>query len=190
MPLEEHLEKQEKYAELLEAKRLEEKYSDRVEQLSKYVMDVSLYNLKSMPDDVFANLLSSAKSSYEQKIELERKQEADRLEAERIRIIENERIRKENEELRLEAEKKEREVELERAKQAKLLEDERKKREAIQEMMKREKEEQDRKERERLAVEEAKRKQEEEAKRKALLAPDKEKLLKLALELETFSFPM
>ncbi len=84
---------------------------------------------------------------------------------------EQEKIRKENEKLQKEKEK----ADSERLK-------------AEQELVK-QKEAQELKERQEREVEEARRKAEEEAKRQALLAPDKDKLNKLAADLDSFKFP-
>lgn len=65
IPVEEKLEKQEKFAENIEKERIEKQFVERVEKLSKYVSDVSLYNIKEMADEVFENLLSGCKTSWE-----------------------------------------------------------------------------------------------------------------------------
>jgi len=82
-PVEEHLERQEKFAEMKEKARLESIYSERLEKLSKYVDDVSLYNIKEMTDEVFANLLLGCKSAYDAKIEAQKKADEEAIEKEK-----------------------------------------------------------------------------------------------------------
>lgn len=65
VPAEEYLEKQEKFAENKEKERLEKAYESRVNELLKYVTDVSLYNIKEMADEVFANLLAGCKANWD-----------------------------------------------------------------------------------------------------------------------------
>lgn len=91
IPVEEHLEKQEKFAELKEAKRLSDRFAERVEKLSKYVDDVSLYNLTTMSDEAFESLLISSKSSFDAKIEAQKKADDERIELEKKQKILNER---------------------------------------------------------------------------------------------------
>jgi len=216
VPVEEHLEKQERYAEIKELERIQARYESRIEKLTPYVDDITLYNIKDMSDDAFAKLLESSIAADKAKKEAEAKAEADRLAEEKRQKLFNDRrielapyrdfmemtinlldmseedyqkllgkvraakkeyddkqeqIRKENEELR----KKE--------------EASRKAKEEAEAKLKAEKEAQTKKEADIKAAEEAKTKAEEEAKRQALLAPDKDKLNKLAADLDSFKFP-
>lgn len=91
IPVEEHLEKQEKFAELQEAERLAKKHADRIEKLSLLVDDVSLYNLKDMTDEVFENLVKSSTEAREAKKKAEEKAEADRIELQRREKVLNDR---------------------------------------------------------------------------------------------------
>lgn len=91
VPVEEHLEQQEKFAELLEEKRLNERYQNRLNLLAPYVSDTSLYKLKEMSDAAFDNLLTDCKTAHEQKIAAEQKAEAERLELERKQKVFNDR---------------------------------------------------------------------------------------------------
>lgn len=65
IPIEENLERQEKFAEIKKAEMIANRYAERVEKLSKYVTDISLYSLKDMPDEVFDNLLAGCKANFE-----------------------------------------------------------------------------------------------------------------------------
>lgn len=191
-PAEEYLELQEKFAEIRAAERKAAIKAERIEKLSAYTDNLSIYNFDTMTDEAFKALHTELKQTHEAKLAREKseREEAERLERERL--AEQERIRKDNERLRAEAAAKEAEREKERkaeadrlaklqAEQEKKLaaerakaEVERKQREAV--------EAQQRAEKERLAREKA---QAEEAERQALLAPDKEKLLAFSVALET-----
>lgn len=214
VPVEEHLEKQEKYAEIRELERLQKRYEDRVNRLSPYVEDISLYNIKDMSDDAFEKLLESTVAADKAKKEAEAKAEAERAEIQRKQDVYNDRrlelapyrdfmnpdfhltvettdidfqsalkagqeakkkhdddqaaIRKQNEELQKKAEA------------------DRKAKEEAERKLAEEKAAQEKKEREAREAEAAKKAADEEAKRQALLAPDKEKLLKLANDVELF----
>lgn len=190
-PAEEYLELQEKFAEITKAERLSKIKSDRVEKLMQYTDDISMYNIDNIEDETFEFLLAKVKKEYDDKIAAE-KAEAERLVKEEAeRKAEQERIIAENAKLRKEAEEKEIALAVERKKEAekqakieaerqKELEVERSKVEA---------------ERAKLQViEEAKRVEEEkirkaqaeaeEAERKALLSPDKDKLITFSKAIE------
>lgn len=151
VPVEEHLEKQEKFAELIKAERAAKKQAERFEKLSQYVADVSLYSLRDMSDEAFETLVASSKEAFEAKKAAEAKAETERLAAAKAAADEQERIRLENVKLKEQADL------------------ERRKREAIEKGIA----EINAAEAERLA-------QESEATRKASLAPDKDKLLSYA----------
>lgn len=189
VPVEEHLEKQEKFAEYREAERRAKQYEERISKLSKYVTDVSLYSLKDMADEVFENLLSGCKLSWEKAREDEAKAEAERLAKIEADKAEQEKIRQENEKLRKEAEEKEKALEIERAKQAEELRKINEEKEKVEAKLRAEKEAQLKKEAQEKADAEAKLKAEEELKRKAMLAPDKEKLLEFATRLRSVTAP-
>jgi colicin import membrane protein len=173
-PIEEHLEKQEKFVENLEIEKKEKLNSERVAQLSQYILDVSLYNLKEMSEEGFKQLLESSKIAYEARVEAERKAEEERIAKEKAEKEEQERIKAENEKLKAEAIEREKQIAAERAKaQA-------------------EAEAKARVEAELRAKEEAeaeKQREFEEAKRLAQLAPDKDKLLEFANSITLLEFP-
>lgn len=198
IPVEEHLETQEKFAELKRAERAAALKADRIEKLSPYVENVYVYALDDLDSEAYNEILANAKQLFEQKKAEEAKVEADRLKA-----IEDE--EKRQEEIRLENERLRKEVEIRQAEQAEKDAAAEKEREAEREANRKAleaKEAEAKKEREaaetklaaeRHAREEAEKKiqaekeaQEkatadaEEAERKALLAPDKEKLMTFA----------
>jgi len=100
VPVEDHLLEQEKFAELQEEKRKEERHSERIESLSKYVEDVSVYNLYDMEEEAYATLLDDVKTAHEKQIAAKKQEEINRLAAEKAKKKEQERIKKENEELK------------------------------------------------------------------------------------------
>lgn len=100
VPIEKSLEEQEKFAELQEEKRLNELTEKRITELSKYVEDVSIYNVRIMSEEAFNALLESQKKLFAIEQERLKKEEEERIERERKEKEEQERIRKENEQLK------------------------------------------------------------------------------------------
>ena len=167
-PLEEHLEKQEKYAENIEKERQEKLKNERAEILSQYAQYLPPFgDLGKMADFEFERLLDIGKEQEKKAKEEEekrKKEEEERISKERE---ERKRIEEENEKLRNERE------ELEKIARKEREERERIEREAREERAK--KEQQEREEAEKL--------------RKAQNAPDVEKLMTLALEIDGFKLP-
>lgn len=156
---EDKLKEIEKYFELQEKKRLEALQLERAEKLSLYVEDAHERDLAKFQDDEFDSLLSMKKKEQEERVEAERIAEEERIAKAKKEEEEREIIRKENEKLKREAEERER-----------LAKKEAEKRE-IQERERRLKEEAERKireekERKERAEYEAKLKAEREAKEK------------------------
>lgn len=207
VPLEDHLEKQEKFAEIWAEAQAEKKLNDRKSKLMQFVEDLSLYNLKDMSDEAFAKLLESSEKAFNDKKEAERlaeearikKEEEDRIENERIRI-ENEKLKKEAEErdakekadreAREKKEKAEAEAKAKADAEAKAKADEIEK--AHQEELRIEREKTEKLEREarEKAEAEAKAKAEaDEKERQAKLAPEKDKLFSYAESIRTLESP-
>lgn len=227
VPVEQHLEIQEKFAEVREMKRLQDRYEDRVARLSVYVADVSIYQLKDMADATFDRLLDGAKAAHEAQIQAEKQAEQDRIKRqEKLTALHNrqmelapymqynvsyiltedttdleyqemkhalvraskeaqteqEKIRKENEALRLQAEKDRKAVADAEAKLKQEREEQARKAQA--EKVKADAEYQARVQAEAKVLAEA-----EEEKRKALVAPDKEKLMELARAIIAIELP-
>lgn len=160
--IEEKLESIEQHFIIIERERIAKLESERIELLKPY-SDVMPQGLGLMDEQVFQNYLTGAKTTYEARIEAERKAEADRLAAIEAERIERERIRVENERLKAEAIEREKAAEAERKRQAAILEAERKEAEAKQRAI----EEQARKEREAAEAEQRKLRAELEAKAEA-----------------------
>lgn len=206
-PIEEYLEKQEKFAEIKAAEEKAARTIERVELVRAYNPDVLDYTVADMPEDVFQNYLAGLKKAHEDRVEAERVAEQERIEKQRAFEAEQKRIREENERLRLEAEAREKELAEERARaeaerkaadERLRLEREKAEKEAVRLRAEQEaKLEAERRERQRIEAEmkaradaeEAARVAEEKAKAKALRAPDKTKLLAFAKELEKIEMP-
>ena len=215
VPVEEHLEKQEKFVEIKEQLRLEKQYSERVEKLSQYVTDVSLYSLKDMADEVFENLLVGCRLSFE-KAQQEQKdaQEKERIENDKRNTLRSRQNQLApyslfiNQEIDLETsvdefnkiylkaieDKKKYDQEQEAIRKQneqlqKKIDDERKAKEQAEENLRKEKEAQVNKEANEKAQFEADKKAQEEADRQKLLAPDKVKILDFAIQLSKIEAP-
>jgi len=209
VPAEEYLENQEKFAERLETERKAKVEAERINQLSKFVEGAENYSLHPdlMSEETFSKLLENSRLAFEARKKAEEDAEKARLAQIEADRIEQERIRQENAKLKIEAEKREKELAKERekiakenaireaklakerAEQQKKLEAEQKKQRDLEEKLRQQKEAQLKKEAEELAKVEAEKKRIEEEARKKLLAPDKEKLLELALSLDNFNLP-
>jgi hypothetical protein len=101
-PLEEQLLAQEQFAER-EAERLKQALkAKREEMLKVYGVDTSFYNLAEMPDPAFDQLLANTQLAHENQQKALREAEEKRLEAERLKAAEQERLRLENERLKAE----------------------------------------------------------------------------------------
>jgi len=178
-PIEQHLEKQEKFAEIKEKEMKEERKITREATLTALNFDYTYTDLLNMPDIQFDELvlkieneisakIEADRLAEEQRIEAEQKAESERIEKERLQKEENEKIRLENE--RLQKEAKERENQLAK----------------------------EREERERIERDIAAKKQEdariakanELAKKKAAAAPDKDKLTALVKLIEDIEMPI
>lgn len=163
VPLEEHLDAQENYAERIEAERKQKLADERTEELRPYVsaemLAVYIPGLKDMTQGAFDILLANSKKAFEDQKNAEAEAEKKRIADEEAKKAEDERIRKENEEL-----KKQKEIaDAEKAEaDRKAAEEERKRKEAEDEL-KQKQEEEDRKKRE--AEEAAKKEAEDKAKR-------------------------
>lgn len=167
VPIEKHLEEQEKFPEIQEEKRvkaLEEERQSKILPYAEFVPFAS--NLGKLTDEQFDKLFTGAKLQYDAKIEAERKAEQERIAREKADAEERERIRIENERLKAEAIEREKAAKAEREaaekKQREIEEAARKDREAAEAEKKRLQAEYEEKQR----AEAEKRKQAEETERK------------------------
>lgn len=108
MPVENYLEKQEKFADIKAAERKANRLAKRIGLLSPFVENTSLYNLDDMEDEAFDKLLQEAKDAHKARIEAAKKAEAERLAKEEADRKEQERVRQENEKLKAQAAETER----------------------------------------------------------------------------------
>lgn len=81
----------EEHFERIEIERLEKLQKEREEKLSKYVENIEEIDLSSMPEDVWNAYISIKEKEYNDRIEAEKKAEAERIENERLDRVENER---------------------------------------------------------------------------------------------------
>jgi len=163
---EDKLEKIEKHFEMVEQAKKDKLNAERELLLSKYVIDVSMYNYKEMTDEVFSNLIETVKKIWETEQEAIKQAELDRIAKEQAEKEEQERIRVENEKLKKEAEAREKELEKERAEQKKKLEAEQAKAKKEAEAREKELEKERAEQKKKLEAEQAKAKKEAEAREK------------------------
>lgn len=178
IPVEQHLEAQEKFAEVQEEKRLNDLKVAREAELGKYLADVSFYDLKSMSEQGFQQLLDYSRIAYENRIAAEKKAEADRTAKEEADAAERERVIAEND--RLKAKNAEAEAKLKKEQEAK---------EKAEAETKRLQDEQDRKDRAERERKEAQAKADKLAADRARRAPDKVKLETFAAALSAIPAP-
>lgn len=106
-PAEKYLELQEKFIDIQREKKAAETKASRMEELSKYTDDLSVYNFDTMREEAYITLRDQLKATYEEKLRKE-KEEADRIEQERIAEAQRQKeIEEENERLKAEAAEKE-----------------------------------------------------------------------------------
>ena len=196
VPIEEHLDKQEKFAENLEKERKEKINAQRELELSKYVEDVSTYNFKEITDEAFIKLVATVKTAYEAEQEAIKKAEQEKINKEKAEQAEQERIRKENEKLKQEAETKEKALAKEREEQEKKLEAEKAKakkeaeaKEKLEAEIKEKKEVEEKEKRELEAKVQADKLAKLEEEKQAKLKPEKEKLLAFAEFIKNIETP-
>lgn len=123
-----------------ESEQKELKIQTREIRLGKYMFapDINRKDFENMSDESFELFFAGIEKAHNDRIEAEKKAEAERIAKEKAEAEERERIRKENEQLKAEADRKEKELAAERAK----AEAEKK---AIEDKARKEKEEADKK---------------------------------------------
>lgn len=190
-----------------EAEQKELKVQQRMMQVAKVAPEMARNEFENMSDETFEIFYADIEKSYNDKIEAEKKAEEERIAKEKADAEERERMRIENERLKAESEAKEKQLAEERAKaeaERKEIEEKAKKeREEAERTLKAEQEkarieaEKAKAEKDKLEAElkaesdrkEAERKAKEVAERKAKNAPDKDKLLEIARNLDNIAFP-
>jgi len=187
--LEGKCEEKEKFAQRYEAEQKQIRYETRVAKLYQFGTDPSIYALSDMTDEAFEKLLENEKLAYNARIAAQKKAEVDAALEAKAEADRQEAIRKENIELRAQAEIKEKELAKEREAGQKILDAERRAREAVEAKARAEKEAQAQKEAAEATRLNTLKKAQEDEDRKKLLAPDKDKLLELASMIEQIGMP-
>jgi len=206
-PVESALLDVERYAEIQEEKRVAEMVRERIMLLVEVEGNAEEFNLAEMKEDTFVLVLAGAKKQRDNRIEAERKTEADRIKAAKEEAEEHERVAAENEKLKNEAATREKKAAAERKivdaekKAAKAAADKKEselEKKAMAERdarMKAERESADALAREKKIKDEAKAKEaariaEEEAiAKKAAAAPDRDKLIALSWQMRVVVWP-
>jgi len=111
------------FAQRYEAEQKEIRTQQRIEKVSKFNPELNRFEFENMSNEMFDLFLSGLEKNYLDSIKAEQEAEAERLrlievekENARLKAIEDERIRQENERLKKEAEAKEKALAAERAK--------------------------------------------------------------------------
>jgi hypothetical protein len=124
--IEEHLEKQEKFAEIQQAEKAGKLRTARFELLQPYTENAHIYPLGQITEEAFTDLLNGFKAAAEKRISEEKKAKNDAIALEKKQVAERLRIQKENEALKKANEAKEKELAISKAKadaERKILED-------------------------------------------------------------------
>lgn len=111
--IEEKAEWKANFVKRFEAEQKELRTQKRINEVSKYA-EINRIEFEAMSDESFESFLSGLKSTYEAKIEAERQAEEDRIAKEKADVEARKQERLENERLKAEAEKREKEIEAER----------------------------------------------------------------------------
>lgn len=197
VPIEKHLEAQEKFAENKEKERKEKLAEARAIELEPLAEYIPLnLNLAEMPEEDYQKLLAGAKFQLDARVKAEKEAEDLRIQQEKEEKERQKAIEEENKRLKAEAELREKEMEKERAKaeaeKKKQEEKEAKERAEYEAKIKAEREAKEKMEAELRAKAEAETEEKrlkEEADKKAKQAPDKEKLLAFAKLLDGLELP-
>lgn len=112
---EDELEKLENHFENLEKERLAKLQEERIKLISQYVLDYEHLQLWTMADDVWNAYFEAKKKEFNDKVEAEKKVEEERVKKIEEEKRDQERIRAENEKLKQEAEAREKQLTEERA---------------------------------------------------------------------------
>lgn len=91
VPIEKHLENQEKFIENIAKEKAQKIKTERTEKMLQYVDDVSVYNFDNMSDEIFENLLKSTKVAWDTKQAELKKIEDERIENEKKQAVFNKR---------------------------------------------------------------------------------------------------
>ncbi|MFY8160220.1 MAG: hypothetical protein ACOVNU_02740 [Candidatus Kapaibacteriota bacterium] len=118
--IEEKAERKANYVKRFEAEQKELRTQKRINEVSKF-NEINRIEFESMSDESFESFLNGLKSTYEAKIELERKLEEEKVAKEKADAEAREQVRLENLRLKAEAEAREKEIEAEKKENEKKL---------------------------------------------------------------------
>lgn len=90
-PIEGYLAKQENFAAIQEANRLDALKESRIEALSPYEAHLEFYDLRNMPEEAYQQLFDSLKRSHEDKIAEKKRIEQDEIRKKEVRRLAEER---------------------------------------------------------------------------------------------------
>lgn len=175
VPVEEHLQKQEDFVKIREARFKEELRARRDMELRGFDMsavDIACYNLAEMSEDGYQQLRDSWKMTFENKLKLELEVEEKRIAAKKAEAEERAILATENLKLKAEHEEADKKAKEKLAKEKAKLKTEREERQGLSAELKAREE-----------AEELQKREAQEAFRKAGLAPDKDKLWAFATTL-------
>jgi len=181
VPIEEHLQKQEDFVKLREQKRKLELVEVRSKELREFDMsetDIACHNLGEMSEELYQVLRDSWQLIVERKLQVELEAEKQRIADKKAEVEERARLALENEKLKSEREESEKISKGKLVKERAKFKYEREERERLEAAIEAKKQ-----------AEKKERNEIEESFRKAGLAPDKEKLEVLAVEITRISCP-
>lgn len=216
--IEENARWKEETKQRFEAEQKEFKIQQRIVQVAKFAPELQRSEFENMSDESFNLFVAGIEKQYNDRIEAEKKEEAERIAKEKAEAEERERIRIENERLKAEAEAKEKQLaeerakaeaerkaieekarkekaeaekkaQAERAKQDAILKAEREAKEKLEAELKAKAEAEKKAKREAEAKAEAELKAKQDAEKKAKAAPDKAKLNDFAKMLDELPLP-
>lgn len=189
-PIEEYLEKQEKYGEMLRINQQNEYRDMRTHEAGKYIHDFpQTIDLGVISYEEFAKYLHFAKAQYEAREAAAMQLERERIEREEREAAERAAMQAENERLRKEAAEHEASIQAERAERERLqreIEVQASAQRAEAERLRLETEAKEHAERERLQREKS---EKEAAEKAAAQAPDKEKLIDFSIRIQELAIP-
>lgn len=106
-PMEEYLDRQERFVEIKEEEMRMERLQHRLTEIQTVSLDPAFYDLKNMPEENYRQLIDGERKAIQARIEETARIEAERIAKEKAEAEERERLRAENERQRKELEIKE-----------------------------------------------------------------------------------
>ena len=107
VPIEEHLQKQEDFAEMKKQEQARKILEDKISKIESLGADPLMYNLQTMDSNTYDSLIIGLGRQKQERIAVAKKEEEDRIAKEKSDALEQEKTKKENERLKKEAAEKE-----------------------------------------------------------------------------------